>query len=103
MTDPAKAIVCRLKHSCRGLAETRLRNTRSSEWRSLLFDGAQHRMTIELIGGRPEEAAASIRAAAATPFDIPGHLIADISVRIIDAEDETPTVVVEALTVQLIA
>ena len=103
MTDPAKAIACRLKHSCRGLAETRVRDTRSSEWRSLLFDGAQHRMAIELIGGRPEKAEASIRAAVATPFDIPGHLIADISIRTTGAEDQIPTIVVEALTVRLIA
>lgn len=103
MSDPAKAIAIRLSRCCDGLAELRLRQTQSSEWQSLLFDGARHRITIELGGERPMAAAEAIRAAVATPFDIPGHLIADIRVAAAEPDHEAPTLVVEALTVQITA
>jgi hypothetical protein len=101
MSDPAKAIALRLRRCCRGLADATLRRADSARWDSLLFDGGRHRIILQLDGPRTDAAIEAIRSAvSAEPFEIPGHLIAEIRLAGIERRTDPPMLTVEALTVR---
>jgi hypothetical protein len=101
MSDPVKAITNRLKRSCKPFADLSLERASTSDWRSLLFDGARHHIEVDLSGSGIDAALTALQETAASPdFAIGGHLIADIQTTVTARNGKTASVVVDVLTIE---
>ena len=78
-----------------------IRSARSEAWASATFSGSRHSFALALSG--PEAPAATARLAArleAIEFDLPGHLVADVTLtKRVDGSD-CSAFSIEALTVE---
>jgi len=101
MSDPVKVIAKRLQRQCEVLATASLGDSSSTNWRSLLYDGARHRIALRIDGNRVDDALAAIRRTVETSdFAICGHLIVDILIADIAREADHALVTVSALTIK---
>jgi len=101
MSDPVRAITHRLRRCCADLAELTLDHAESSEWRTLLFDGGRHRITLLLRGDGSDKALAAMREEMVDPaFALPGHLLADIKLAAVQSDGDSLRIDIEALTLE---
>jgi hypothetical protein len=101
MTDPVKAIARRIGRRCAPLAATEVRDGRSTQWRSLLFDGARHRIELGLSGDRAEEALDVLEEVIGdADFFIAGHLVAELRVASVSRSGGDLLVTLDALTIE---
>lgn len=101
MTDPVKAITRRISQRCGTFATTELHDHRSAPWRSLLFDGANHRIELRLFGGHVKKALDALEAEIGDPdFAISGHIVAEIKIVEVDHIGTAALVTIDALTIQ---
>ena len=101
MSDPLKAIARRITRRCLPYATAAIREGRSEPWRSLLFDGARHRIALIISGERIDEAIAAMRDEVdLADFAITGHLIAELRVTEVDRNGGDALVTLDALTIE---
>lgn len=101
MTDPVKAIARRIGRRCAPLAVTEVHDRRSAPWRSLLFDGACHRIGLSLQGERNEEALGALEEEIGdADFAIAGHLVAELRVVEVARNGGDLLVTIDALTIE---
>lgn len=74
---------------------------RSTDWQSLTFTGERHVLTLRFTGDDPAALACRLTDGIAdAEFQIPGHIVADITAgRCIAAENGSVLVTIEALTI----
>ncbi len=102
MTDPIKAIARRIGRCCAPLATTEIHHQSSASWRSLLFDGARHRIEISLSGERREEALEALEEAISdADFAIARHLVAELHVAEVARNESDLLVTIDALTIEM--
>jgi hypothetical protein len=101
MTDPVSAIARRIRGRCGSFAVAAVHDCRSYPWRSLLFDGARHRMKLRLSGERTEEALEALEEEIGDDdFAIAGHLVADLRVAEVVRTGGDVLVTLDALTIE---
>ena len=79
-----------------------LSDFRSTDWRSLTFDGERHRIRLRILGQDSLRLAGQLRAGLEdAEFSIPGHFVADIALTGEPRSDADGTVTmdIEALTI----
>jgi hypothetical protein len=83
------------------LAPATLTASTDKPWGSVTFSGARHRFQLALTGdGAAATANRFAQSLTDQDFDIPGHLVADISVRATSSTPSQADIRVEALTVE---
>jgi hypothetical protein len=101
MSDPVTAIARQIGRRCAALAGTAVRHRHSAAWRSLLFEGARHRIGLSVAGERREEALDVIRdSLSASDLAVAGHLIVDLRIADIERGDGEALVMFDMLTVE---
>jgi hypothetical protein len=101
MTDPVKAIARRIGRRCSSFAVTTVQDRRSAPWRSLLFDGARHRIELSLSGARTGEALEALEREIGDPdFPIAGHCVAELRVTDVARRGDGLLVTLDALTIE---
>lgn len=101
MTDPVKALAKSLRERCRPSVDLLLGEYRSDDWRSMLFDGGCHHVTLLLHGEDIDGALADLdRAMAAPDLCLAGHLIVDIEREAAVKNADRWTVNVKARTIE---
>jgi hypothetical protein len=101
MSDPVKAIGRRIRQHCMPFAVASVRKSRSRPWRSLLFDGARHRIDLSINGGQIDEAIDALHDAIdEAGFGIAGHLVAELRIANIERDGEQALVTLDALTIE---
>lgn len=102
MTDPVKAIARRIGRHCAPLAVAEIHDQSSAPWRTLLFDGARHRIELNLHGERTDEALAALEEGIEdADFAIAGHLVAELRVAEIARNGSDLLVTLDALTIEM--
>lgn len=101
MTDPVKGIVRRISRHCGSYAAAEIRDQRSAPWRSVLFNGAHHRIGLRLSGDHVKEALGALEAEIGdVDFAISGHIVADLKIVKVDHVDRAAIVTIDALTIE---
>jgi hypothetical protein len=101
VTDPVKAIARRISRRCGSLATLELRDQRSAPWRSLLFNGAHHRIGLTLFGDHVKKAVDALEAEISdADFAISGHIVAELKIVEVDYIDTAALVIIDALTIE---
>lgn len=84
-------------------SEVLLTEVRSTDWRSLIFDGERHEIGIRFVGpGAEQEADRMVGGIEDHEFAIPGTIVVDIAIvgRTVGLTDGSASVVIEALTIR---
>ncbi len=84
-------------------SEVLLTEVRSTDWRSLTFDGERHEIGVRFVGpGAEREADRMVGGIAEHEFAIPGTIVVDITLvgRSIGLTDGSVSVAIEALTIR---
>jgi hypothetical protein len=77
-----------------------LTDFRSTDWRSLTFEGERHEITLRLAGRDAATIAQTLLdGLEEADFPIPGHVLADIAIVRRQEEDRSILVTIEALTI----
>jgi hypothetical protein len=101
MSDPVRAIARTLGQRCVPFATAEIRHRHSAPWRSLLFDGARHRIGLALSGeGSDAAVSAACDAISASDLAIAGHLLVELSIADVECHDEEVLVTLDALTIE---
>ena len=84
-------------------SEVLLTEVRSTDWRSLTFDGERHEIGLRFVGPRAEQEADRILDGIADhEFAIPGTIVVDIAIvgRCVGLTDRSVSLAIEALTIR---
>ncbi len=101
MTDPVKAIARHIRRRCRPFAEAELVVQHSVAWRSMLFDGARHRIELGFRGDALEQALERLgEVIGEADLAIAGHLVADLKLAAIARSGQEALVTLDALTIE---
>jgi hypothetical protein len=101
VTDAATVFLSAVRAHFAGAARFVLEELRSRRWASVTFSGARHELGFRLEGADAEEAAARFLGELdARDFELPGHLLADISLIAVDRRPGVARIRLEALTVE---
>lgn len=100
--DSATALLRSVRASFSPAAGFAMEELTSRKWASVTFRGQRHGLTFYLEGeGAENEAERFVSGLAASQFDLPGHLLADVSVLSQERRPGRTKIQIEALTVEV--
>ena len=101
MTDPVNAIARQVGRRCAPFAVAGVDDRRSVPWRSLLFDGACHRIELSLSCERVDEALSALEEMTGdADFAVAGHLVVELRVAEVTRTGQDLLVTLDAITIE---